>query len=383
VPGPSGNEQALESTFERALTAAEWDALVSGVDPAYRFLDGNWFESWSRCYLPRPKMEGPVEYVVTRDAQATPLGTLPFVVVQAPGLRILSLAGYYYPLRSIPMHAGRSHEVGRSMAAALASRRGTTAIRLGPVEEHDPAPLALAEALRAHGWSRLTIDHGPQLMVPLPPTFDEFRAGLGRNLRRNIRKGINRMRREGETTVKAFRNLLAGQWDAVIEEIAAVEAASWLHHGAGEPRFLGDRNQCFWKCVLRDPRAARAAGAWLLYLEGEPVAFTFAIDSGGCRYNFAGQHAEAVDRYGTGWIVDHDLFHDAIDGRGLASVNLGDGWAHYKCRWGAVAGARLLDYVVCPPSIKGRLFHLAMRIRQRLSRRTIPGSDTAPNPATE
>jgi CelD/BcsL family acetyltransferase involved in cellulose biosynthesis len=328
-------------------------------------------------------MEGPVEYLATRDARGTPLGVLPFVVIRMPGLRILSLAGYYYPLRSIPMHARHCEAVGRSMAAALASRRGTAAIRLGPVEEHDPAPPALLEALRAHGWSHLTIDHGPQLIVPLPSTFDEFHQSLGRNLRRNIRKGINRMRREGETTVKAFRNLPPGRWNAVIDEVARVEAESWLPRGAGEPRFLGDRNRCFWKCVLRDPRTSASAGAWLLYFKGEPVAFTFAIDSGGCRYNFAGQHAEAVDRYGTGWIVDQDLFRDAIDGHGLASVNLGDGWAHYKCRWGAEAGARLLDYIVFPPSIKGRLFHLAMRIRQRLSRRTIPGSDTAPTPATE
>ena len=375
--------QQLESAFERDLTPADWAAISAGVDDEQLFLDGNWFESWSKAYLPKPRMKGPVEYLVTRDAQGTALGALPFVVVRLAGLRILSLAGFYYPLRGIPMHAERRDEICRSMAATLDSHRGAAALRLGPVPDDDASAIALVEALGSHGWSRQDIDHGLQQIVPLPSTFDEFRRSLGKNLRRNIRKGVNRMRREGETEVRAFRGLRAGEWDPVVEDLALVEARSWLARGGGEPRFLGERNLRFWKRVLADPRTARAAGAWLLYLEGEPVAFTFAIDSGGCRYNFAGQHAEAVDRYGTGWIVDHDLFRDAIDGHGLGTVNLGDGWDHYKCRWGAVAGARLLDYIAFPPSVRGRLLHLAMRLRRRLSRRKIPGSDTAPTSATE
>jgi len=374
--------QQFQSAFERDPTPADWAAISAGVDEEQRFLDKNWFESWSEAYLPKPRMQGPVQYLVTRDAQGEALGALPFVVVRVAGLRILSLAGFYYPLRGIPMHAEHRDEVCRSMAATLRSYRGAAALRLGPVEDEDASVRALVEALGAHGWSRQIVDHGPQQIVPLAATFDEFSFGLGQNLRRNIRKGVNRMRREGETEVKAFRGLPAGEWDRVIEDLALVEARSWLAHGAGEPRFLGESNLRFWKRLLRDPRTGRNAGAWLLYHKGEPVAFSFAIDSGGCRYNFAGQHAEAVDRYGTGWIVDNDLFRDAIDGHGLKSVNLGDGWAHYKCRWGAVAGARLLDYIAFPPSVRGRLFHLAMRLRQRLSRRKIPGSDTAPTSAT-
>lgn len=371
-----------KSARERSLTADDWATISAGVDEERRFLEGNWYASWSEAYLPRPNMKGPVEYVVTRDAQGAALGALPLVVVRVGGLRILSLAGYYYPLRGIPVHARQRDEVCRSMAAALASFRGVAALRLGPVEESDPDVTALVEALRAHGWSQLHVDHGPQLIVPLPPTLDEFEDRMGKNLRRNIRKGLNRMRRAGDTEIRAFRGLPAGEWDPVIEDIARVEARSWIAQGSGEPRFLGESNSRFWKRALADPRTASAAGAWLLYSRGEPVAFTFSIDSGRCRYNFAGQHDEAVDRYGTGWIVDRDLLRDAISG-GLASVNLGDGWAHYKSRWGAVAGPHLLDHIAFPPTLRGRLLHLAMRIRQRLSRRTIPGSDTAPNPATE
>jgi CelD/BcsL family acetyltransferase involved in cellulose biosynthesis len=358
----------LESVFEGSLTSADWAALAAGIGDEQRFLNRNWYDAWSEAYLPKRGMRGPVRYLVTRDARGTVLGALPYVVVRMAGLRILSLAGFYYPLRGIPMHAAHRDEVGRSMAATLASSRGAAALRLGPVAGDDAAARALVEALRAYGWSLEDIDHGAQQIVPLPPTFDEFSGQLGRNLRRNLRKGVNRMRRDGEVELRAFRGLRASEWDRVVEDVARVEAHSWLATDrSGSPRFEGERNQRFWKRLLKDPEAGRSAGAWLLYFNGEAVAFTFAIDSGPCRYNFAGQHAEAVDRYDTGWIVDRDLFEDAIDGHGMTSVNLGDGWAHYKRRWGAVSGAHLRDYFVFPPGGKGRLLHLAAHTRQRLA----------------
>jgi hypothetical protein len=333
-------ELHLESVYEPGLTSADWADLAAGVGAEHRFLNRNWYDAWNEAYLPKRGMKGPVRYLVTRNLRGTVLGALPHVVVRLAGLRILSLAGFYYD---------------------------APALRLGPVAGDDAAVRALVEALQGHGWSLEDVDHGAQQIVPLPPTFDEFSDALGRNLRRNLRKGVNRMRRDGKVELKAFRSLPASEWDRVVEDLARVEAHSWLaSDSSGTPRFEGERNQRFWKRLLRDPQAGRSAGAWLLYFNGEAVAFSFAIDSGRCRYNFAGQHDETVDRYGTGWIVDRDLFEDAIDGR-MKSVNLGDGWAHYKRRWGAISGAHLRDYLVFPPSTKGRLLHLAAHLRQRVA----------------
>jgi CelD/BcsL family acetyltransferase involved in cellulose biosynthesis len=362
-------ELYLESVYEPSLTSADWADLTSGVAAERRFLSRNWYDAWSEAYLPKRGMKGPVEYLVTRDrARGTVVGALPYVVVRLAGLRVLSLAGFYYPLRGIPMHEARRADVGRSMAAALACGREAAALRLGPVAGDDAAVRALVEALRAHGWSLEDVDHGAQQIVPLPPTFEEFSGTLSRNLRRSLRKGVNRMSKDGTVELKAFRGLPASEWDQVVEDLARVEARSWLATDrSGSPRFEGERNRRFWKRLLEDPQTGRSAGAWLLYFNGEAVAFSFAIDSGHCRYNFAGQHAETVDRYGTGWIVDRDLFEDAIDGHGMTQVNLGDGWAHYKRRWGAVSGAHLRDYVVFPPSTTGRLLHLAAHLRQRVA----------------
>lgn len=361
-------ELKLESVYEPGLTSADWADLSAGVGEAHRFLDRNWYDAFSEAYLPKGGMKGPVRYLVTRDARGTVRGALPFVVVSVAGVRVLSLAGFYYPLRGIPMHETHEEAVGRSMAATLASGSGAAPLRLGPVAGDDAAVRALVAALQAHGWSLEDVDHGAQQIVPLPPTYAEFSEALGRNLRRNLRKGVNRMRRAGKVELKAYRGLPASEWEQVVEDLARVEAHSWLASDrSGTPRFEGERNQRFWKHVLKDPKAGRSAGAWLLYLDGEAVAFSFAIDSGRCRYNFAGQHDETVDRYGTGWIVDRDLFEDAIDGHKMRSVNLGDGWAHYKRRWGAVAGAHLRDYLLFPPSAKGRLLHLAAHLRQRVA----------------
>ena len=41
--------QQLESAFERDLTPADWAAISACVDDEQLFLEGNWFESWSKA----------------------------------------------------------------------------------------------------------------------------------------------------------------------------------------------------------------------------------------------------------------------------------------------------------------------------------------------
>jgi len=48
----------------------------------------------------------------------------------------------------------------------------------------------------------------------------------------------------------------------------------------------------------------------------------------------------------------------------LLKVNLGDGDAEYKNRWGAKSGSQLIDYIYIYPGILGHLLHLEIKIRE-------------------
>jgi hypothetical protein len=239
---------------------------------------------------------------------------------------------------------------------------------LGPAEDDDPFVLRVLEALQNRGWRVYDIDRGQQQIVDLPRSFESFQATLGKKLRKNIRWSSNRMKRDGKTEICAYRDLAPEAWENVIDHIGSVESRCWLMTSKeGKPRFHGERNTRFWHRLLESSETSRLTSAWLIYFNEKPVSFTFAFDAGPCRYNIAAQYDEVVKEYGTGWIVDNAMFEDAIAGN-LEKVNLGDGHAYYKSRWGAKPASHLRDYVAFRPGIVGRGIHLAATMKSQLER---------------
>ena len=54
------------------------------------------------------------------------------------------------------------------------------------------------------------------------------------------------------------------------------------------------------------------------------------------------------------------MLQDAIH-MGIETVNLGDGDAEYKDRWGAKPGSQLIDYIYFRPSLIGRLLYSILK----------------------
>lgn len=336
------------------------------VEPQYRFLSKTWFECWSEGYLPTPSLRGPVKYLLCTNEQERACGVFPYVEWQKAGLTIWSLAGNYYPLRSIPISAREQREVVDAMICAVDQHRGVSAVRVGPVENEDSATHDFVAGFCRSGWAKHSADLGEQQVVTLPDSYETFHQGLGKKLRRNIRTLSNKMSRAGEMEIRSYQRLSSQGWRQVLDDVIAVESRSWIAmHPDGEPRFCDERNRSFWTRLASTPGACDDLGIWMIYLDERPVAFSVAVDSGRCRYNFAGQHDQAVDPYGTGWIVDNRLLAESID-QGIREVNMGDGHAAYKSRWGAGPGGHLRDYLLCRPSFKGRGLYGARRGKDML-----------------
>jgi CelD/BcsL family acetyltransferase involved in cellulose biosynthesis len=164
------------------------------------------------------------------------------------------------------------------------------------------------------------------------------------------------MTREKNAEIRTYTTEDNPDWAAVIRDLAEVERHSWLIELHGDVRFIGEPRQRFWQSVLSPTHGSTTARVWLLYWDQKPVAFTFNLDSGPCRYYVAGHYAEHASAYSPGAILMRYTIKDAIE-RGLSIVDMGGGDPGYKAYWGSRPEEPMVGCLALPPGIKGFLMH--------------------------
>lgn len=344
-----------------------WNEILERTRPEYRFLSRAWFEAWSEGYLPTPSLQGPVRYLLCTAQNDSPMGVFPYAEWHKLGITVWSLAGYYYPLRSVPAAVSAYQHVADAMAKAIDEADSVSAVKLGPVEDGDPTVTALIDKLLERGWFKHVADRGVQQIVECPTSYEDFHCSLSKSLRRSIRSRSKKMMSEGQVELRAYSGLRPDEWQRVLTEVAQVEGRSWLAQDAeGKPRFQGHLNEPFWQHLASNEGACDTLGVWMLYFDEMPVAFTVTIDTSQCRYNISGQYDERFKKYGPGWIVDNKLFKDSIE-QGAQTINMGDGHPEYKSRWGAEPAGHLRDYLLCRPSITGFGLDWAARTKDTMA----------------
>ena len=79
----------------------QWDSFAQIVSPDLQFLNKDWYATWERKYLPQINPDSQIRYISLFDDKDNMHGTFPYVEFSKLGLKILSVAGLYYPFRSI------------------------------------------------------------------------------------------------------------------------------------------------------------------------------------------------------------------------------------------------------------------------------------------
>ncbi len=131
----------------------------------------------------------------------------------------------------------------------------------------------------------------------------------------------------------------------------------------GKLRIKG--KEAFWKKYLENNNAQKHVNIWLVKLNSYPISYTFAIDSGLCRYSISCHYNAQFKKYEVGLLADYEMLQDSIH-MGIKTVNFGDGDAEYKDRWGAKSGSQLVDYIYFRPNMLGYLFHSVLKVRETI-----------------
>jgi CelD/BcsL family acetyltransferase involved in cellulose biosynthesis len=143
----------------------------------------------------------------------------------------------------------------------------------------------------------------------------------------------------------AWRQVRGRAWnDGVLDDLAAVEAASWIAattDGSGA-KFMAPHQRALWRTALADPVLADMLCATILTVGSRAVAFSFDLVDGPVQYGIAGSYVSDLGKHDIGKLANARAVSDAIaDGRRVMDLGVGD--TGYKQAMGAVAGYDMVD----------------------------------------
>ena len=343
--------------FDRSgvkMTAPDADETLS-------FYDDRWLCAWARAFLPDRGWARPltVYSVVSGD---TTLGYFGLAQQTLSRLRVRSLAGYYWPFRTMAVcdDDDNRQAFATSVAKHFSRSPPATVLRFGPVSSLDKAIGALLRSLIGNGWTALRRDDGQSFVLKLPEEVAAFESGISHSLLKNVRYCRRRMEKQfGSVGIQRY--VLGPESDEALDIVGAIENASWISKEHGDLKFVGAANRKFWTSLGAAPEQRYQAVIWILRCDTVPVAFSAHLETLETIYIIANSYDERWKPHSPGSVLSLELLSDACR-RGKKQVDWGQGDSGYKSRWGAVPSACLFDVMLFRPGIRG---HLMRTLAQR------------------
>lgn len=286
------------------------------------------------------------------------VAALPTVAAGPRGLGLSAVPGCYWPFRSFPAAGASDADLAALLTAPVARKALGRAWRLGPVPEHDPTLARLRRVAPASGFTLLTRGAGTSWALDIA---EARRTGAWPkpSTLRNIAKHEKKLARVGEPS---FHEVRGGGWTpAALDALASIERNAWHGTRAGaDPKFADPAMRRGWEAAAADPAIAAMMTAGILSVGGEPVAFSFGIESGRTRYCIATSYDARFARHSLGYLACYKTYIAAAD-RGIGRLSLGVGDGGEKSSMGAVPEGDLVDCLF----VRGKLLASALPLLWR------------------
>lgn len=330
--------------------------VLPPADEALLFYDDRWLYAWAHAFLPDRGWARPLTVYSVGSGDAT-LGFIALAQQTVSRLRMRSLAGYYWPFRTMAVRDDDdSRKVFAENVASHFSRvPPATVLRFGPVSSLDKALHELLRSLMENGWTALRHDGGQNFVLDLPEDAATLEKNLGKHLLKNVRYYQRRMEKQlGSLSFE--RHVLGADSAEVLDAAEAIEAASWVAEKGGDLKFVGAANRQFWISLGLASGQSFHTVIWVLRCDRIPIAFSAHIETPETVYIIANSYDQRSHSHRPGSALSLQLLSDACQ-RGKKRVDWGQGDSGYKSRWGAAPSSCLFDVMMFRPGIRGRMMH--------------------------
>jgi CelD/BcsL family acetyltransferase involved in cellulose biosynthesis len=318
----------------------EWRALYARVGSTNPFANPEWVSLWLKAFVPEGDLRvttvhkggelravAPLYVVRTRGAHV-----LPTMRLELPG------TGIYSNLPELPeiltSEQGR-RSLLQEVVGYLLGIPGWdwVDLSLGPHQGwFEPHWIPLQPAGSGNfAWHKQT---RPTVIVPLPPTPEQLFGGLRRNVKESLRRGRNRLARDGhewqvEHVVESGPELAAAVDEVMRLHLARAQYKGKLRH----VDYLTDPlDRSFLHAVMQGMGSVGRAEAHRLRVGSDAVAAMLTLRAADCTYFWVSGFDPAWWDYGPLTLLHGECLRRAIE-RGDTLANLSVGPAAAKLRW--------------------------------------------------
>jgi CelD/BcsL family acetyltransferase involved in cellulose biosynthesis len=367
-------QKALRIDTLRSLAAlyelrTEWERLeLSAGQAATIYQTWAWVVTWYEHFAE----EKSLEVVTLRDATGRLVGIAPWSrSVRGLGqLRLVHSLGRGNDLTEYVdalLDPDHTDAAVRAIFEYWDERRGDWELLTLPCLPADGPLGSSARGLARERDYWYLADQHTRVSIPLPASWEDYRVGLGRNMRKHLRKFANRLARRGiEPELRVVET--QAELEAAIETFLSLHcrrAESDL--GYAHPlKFRTGAHRAFLLAVSR--RLLDRGRLWLcsLHIGGQPVAMQMCFSLGTRLYAY---HS-GFDPKWAWYAVMMSLFRRCLEraiAQGFEEFDLGLGDDQEKLRWGG-RPRWVLNLKVASPRLASRaafLLGLRRRARQR------------------
>ncbi|MEJ2539778.1 MAG: GNAT family N-acetyltransferase [Gemmatimonadota bacterium] len=356
----------------------EWEDLYRRAGSPHLFLAPAWILNWWHAFGP----SSPEIHLTTARSGGRLVGVAPLHRVRerhwrrwTPTLRLW--ADVHANRSGVLVEPSVARETLQAMAHALAEEDSWRLAALSPLPLDAPDTLALLEALRAAG---LAVGVEPGFTSPFMTLAGGPRDAMetvSRSFARNLRRKLNRARREGCDVVRPPA-------EEALETAFRISRHSWQHQNGTGLDTTPD-SEAFFRGMVEDPWLRERLRIPILAQAGEPVAYEWNLASGDTLYNLkVGYHPDSAG-LSPGLVLRHHTVAGAL-ARDFAEFDFLGSVEPYKMHW-ATGVRRHGTAFVFKPGLRSTLVHgLLYGLRPALKRsdalvravRLLRGMDPSP-----
>ena len=374
LTGASLRVTRLEKPDDIAVIAPEWDSLAELCHPQTPFIGRLWNETWWTHLRRRTAVSNDrFFHHVVRDACGRLIAVAPLMLTANPGIgaplvRIIQFIGADPSLTEVRGLICRERDQQRVVVALmkyfLADRTRWDVIRWGGLRTPLSAFGPLVDESDLQDSPVL-----PDYLVDLPTRWDDLKAGLSSNMRKNLRRPEELLARDGHD----FQMRVVTDQDALSQVIETFlrlhslrsEVADMIEH---PNRFDEAPERGFLIAFARAMAARNQLRLFELHLNGVTVASRLAFMAGDDLYLYYAGYDPAWRQYSVMTVLMSRIMRWAID-QGIPRVNLSTGNDQSKTRW---RPREILFHagVQIAPTMRGRFGHRLLENAERLIHRS-------------
>lgn len=336
-----------------AALAPEWDRLLAASSARSPFLTWAWVSAWRQTLGAGHDL---AVVAARHPGDGSLLGLAPFAVEErrAPGGLHYRALVFLGSGPAAPDHLDLV--VSQGWEAAVAAPLWGAVLRrtrpdLADLDGVCAGGLLDSLALRRRSDRRRYADPIPCPHLPLPATWEEYEAGLGRNLRQNLRRYARRLEQEAPGPVTRRLVVRPEEIDPTLDDLARLHQQVRTSRGQAGA-FRTPELAAFHHLAAHRLLEAGRLRLSRLDVAGEAVAVIYCVRQGDVVSFYTTGYDPEYARFGPG----RDLMAHAIGAaiaEGATEFDFLRGDEPYKDHWGA--RARHDWRVVLPTGPRGRL----------------------------